>query len=427
MEVRKGKVAVAQAQVQKSQARRPHIFELDPLRATTCMGVVAVHVLAFTLYLNSSSLGSLSQNALVVAFHYTREMFMFVTAFAMVYVYFGRPFQLKRFWAKRSIGVLLPYVFWSAVYTWFNFSNHNPLPFLHELYYNLITGNASYQLYYILLTIQFYIILPVFLLFMKYVARHPWVTLAISFLIQVAFLWFSYHYVQKNVLSAYPFWRKFAKYEDTFVLTYEFYFVLGGFAAIYYKQITEFLLRNSWLVISSFVAMLVMLWLHFVIQLRVEHEGMGYALSVLQPVMVFYCLSLILFAFWLVARWASKKNADGKPKGYRFWHMLSDASFGVYLVHALFLNYLRDHVDPHLTGILHSYLGVFLTWLVTVVAAIVVSLVLLRIPVLSRLIGREGPMRKKQEQRPPTSAPREQINVDSSSSTGPQQIATVSN
>jgi hypothetical protein len=46
----------------------------------------------FTLILEKTTLGQQIQNALVVSVHYTREMFMFVTAFALVYVYYGRPF-----------------------------------------------------------------------------------------------------------------------------------------------------------------------------------------------------------------------------------------------------------------------------------------------------------------------------------------------
>jgi probable poly-beta-1,6-N-acetyl-D-glucosamine export protein len=95
---------------------RPFVYELNPLRATTALVVVAVHVLAFTAALNSTALGLQLQNALVVAVHYTREMFMFVTAFALVYVYYGKPFSATRFWKRRMIGVLLPYCIWSIFY-----------------------------------------------------------------------------------------------------------------------------------------------------------------------------------------------------------------------------------------------------------------------------------------------------------------------
>ena len=87
--------------VREQLSRRPHIYELDPLRICTALGVVAVHVLAFTAFLNHSDLGTQVQNAVVVALHFTRAVFMFVTAFALVYVYYGKPFALKQYWIKQ--------------------------------------------------------------------------------------------------------------------------------------------------------------------------------------------------------------------------------------------------------------------------------------------------------------------------------------
>ncbi len=50
------------------------------------------------------------------ALHFTREIFIAITAFVMVYGYVNRPFRAKAFWRKRGLGVLLPYVLWSLFY-----------------------------------------------------------------------------------------------------------------------------------------------------------------------------------------------------------------------------------------------------------------------------------------------------------------------
>src|SRR5579871_3818928 len=92
---------------QKEQRRRPYIYELDQLRVVTALGVIAVHVLAFTAFLNPDPLGTLVHYGLLNAFHFTRDVFMFITALALVYTYYGRPFSLTRFWKKRSVGVLM--------------------------------------------------------------------------------------------------------------------------------------------------------------------------------------------------------------------------------------------------------------------------------------------------------------------------------
>jgi peptidoglycan/LPS O-acetylase OafA/YrhL len=354
-----------------------------------------VHVLAFTVYLNHTDAGVQIQNAVVIALHFTREVFVFVTAFALVYVYYGKPFALKRFWSKRSLGTLLPYCIWSVVYVWVNTPGQSLVTFIKTAIFDVLTGNASYQMYYILLTLQFYILLPLFLLFLKRVAHHPWKVLSISFVIQVVLFYADYHLLQQGTVASSGFWQIVAAYQNRFVLVYQFYFILGGFTALYFQQIRSFLLRYGWIAACGLVAALAGLWVHFVLQLRVYQESIGYATSVLQPIMVFYSLAVILFALWLACRWASHKHREERPRGYRTWQVLSDASFGVYLIHVLFLTAILKWVVPIMPSVWPVAIRVILTWLMTAGSATAVSVMLLHIPVLSRLVGREHSARRK--------------------------------
>src|SRR5947209_18174117 len=129
---------------QNNQQARPYIYELDLLRAVTAVAVIAVHVLSGTMFLNHTTAGLLVQNGIFTSVHFTREIFMFITALALAYVYYGRPFELSRFWAKRSIGVLVPYCIWSIAYTCVNNpSQHSPGAFARLALFNILTGNAS--------------------------------------------------------------------------------------------------------------------------------------------------------------------------------------------------------------------------------------------------------------------------------------------
>src|SRR5256885_15141712 len=148
----------------QGEQTRPYIYELDLMRPVTAVTVVAVHVLSGTTMLNHTQAGLQVQNGIFTSVSVTRDVFMFITALALAYVYFGRPFSGKRFWAKRSIGILVPYCIWSIAYTWVNTSQHSPAAFAKLALLNILTGNASYQLYYILLTLQLYLVLPLFLL-----------------------------------------------------------------------------------------------------------------------------------------------------------------------------------------------------------------------------------------------------------------------
>jgi hypothetical protein len=105
--------------------------------------------------------------------------------------------------------------------------------------------------------------------------------------------------------------------------------------------------------------------------------------------MVFYSLSITLFLDWLACRWAARAAPGSPPRGRRFWHAISDASFGVYLVHAFILTTI---VIPHLAPLLPTWWPAggrsVLIWLIVAVSSVSISLGLLYVPGLSRLMGR---------------------------------------
>jgi surface polysaccharide O-acyltransferase-like enzyme len=374
----------------RGEQTRPYIYELDLMRPVTAVTVVAVHVLAFTLYLNDTAAGVQVQNGIITSVHFTREVFMFITALALTYVYFGRPFSAKRFWTKRSIGVVVPYCIWSIAYTWVNTSQHSPAAFVRAALFDILTGNASYQLYYILLTLQLYLVLPLFLLLLKHIQKHPWMALLISFALQVLVMYFDYRYIQQGSFASSGVWQIVAAYQDRFLLTYQFYFILGGLAALHLKQARAFVLSHGKWILSGFVLTLAALWVHFLLQVDVYHESQGYATSVLQPMMTFYSPVVIVLLCWLSSRWAGWKDQQGHPKGYRFWHSLSDASFGIYLVHAFILTALLRWVVPFMPEAWPVALRVFLTWFLTAGGAAGISMLLMKTPVLSHLVGRSA-------------------------------------
>jgi probable poly-beta-1,6-N-acetyl-D-glucosamine export protein len=378
--------------VESVRKTRRYIYDLDPLRAVTALGVVAVHVVSFTSYLNQINAGTQLQNVILTSLHYTRSVFMFVTAFAMVYVYYGKPFRLKQFWIRRGIGVLIPYSIWTAIYVWANAPAISPTHFVQTTLTDILNGNASYQLYYILLTIQFYIIFPLFLLFMKYAARHPWIVLTVSFVVQVVFYYVDYHTLQATSLAPSSIWNTISQYQNRFVFVYPFYFILGGVTALYFEQVRTFLLRHAQLITGALIIAILMLWAHFYVQVNVYHESIGYATSVLQPIMVIYCLAVIGFSLCMACSWASHTDEQGHPRGYRFWHTLSDASFGVYLIHALILNNVLKWIVPTLPAVWPVAVRVFFTWFLVAGSSMSISIILINIPLVSRLVGRAYPL-----------------------------------
>jgi len=383
-----------QGKTTKRQSR-PHVYELDPIRIVTALCVIGVHVLAFTLFLEHTGGATLLHNAVLNALHFTRQVFMFVTPFALVYVYYGKPFSTKSFLIKRAIGVLLPYSIWSILYTWVN--TPKPFwPFIGACLFNILTGSAAYQLYYILLSLEFYLLFPLFMMLLKRLERHPWKTLIISFVVQVLLIYTDYRYIQSGPFGNTSLGRFINDYQDRFVLTYQFFFFLGAFAALYLQPARAFILKHAWLVISIFLVATAWLWGHFFLQVLVYRQSQGYALSVLQPSIELYSIGVILLFCWIAAHWARWTDAAGHPSGSRFWHNLSDSSFGVYLAHVLILNnVVLPYIVPLFSSILPSALSIFIIWVLVGGGSILITLLLLRIPFLSRSVGRAHPVEAK--------------------------------
>jgi peptidoglycan/LPS O-acetylase OafA/YrhL len=372
----------------KTTSKRPHLHELDRLRVVTIFSVIAVHVLSKTAFLDTSLFALQVQNAFVTALHFTREIFMFVTAFALVYVYYGKPFAPGRFWKRRGLGVVLPYILWSAIYIWVTLPAHALPLFWHALWWDVLTGNASYQLYYILLTIQFYLLFPLFLVFLRRVKRHPWITLAVSFVLEVVTTYVIATYGQNTSLTGNAL-LAVNLLQDRFVLDYQFYFVLGGLAALYMEQVRAFVLRYQAWIIGGMLAAFLALELHYLVDIQIEHLPILAAGAVMQPIMAFYSLAAIAFLYWYAYRRVSRAAVTGAGRGNRVWGTLSNASFGVYLVHPLFL----AHILP-LVAVLSAWpvlVLVPLTWGAATGASVAFCVLLLNIPLLSRLVGREQP------------------------------------
>ncbi len=367
---------------------RQHIYEFDLIRTITALTVVGVHVMAFTAWVYASPMETTTHYAVLDSIHWTRNIFLFITAFVLTYVYYGRPFSLGRFWIKRGIGVLVPYIVWSVAYSWHNNPGQDPATFAHTAVLDIVTGNASYQLYYIMLTLQMYIALPVFFAIMKRIARHPWVALTISFAAEMVFSYWSYQYLQQGPLNSTSTGQFLMAFQDRFLLTYQFYILLGGLGALYMNQARGFLLSHGKMVIGTFVVGLAIALGTYIYQVEVYRASLDLASFVIQPAMTLYSVGVIVFLCWLAAVWVSRSREGGRPPAYRFWHLLSDASFGIYLVQAFVLDVILLQVLPQMPAYLPGGLRVFLSWALSALSSALITIVLLQIPVASRLVGR---------------------------------------
>lgn len=366
---------------EKNEEKKAHIYEIDFLRAITVFSVVTVHAFTSTAYLYSGSIFATDMIALFThALHYNREAFTFVTGLVLTYVYYHRSFSAGKFWSKRLLVIFIPYVLWSLFYVKINNNTLGFNNYLSLFWTDLITGNASYQLYYILLALQYYAIFPFFLWFIKKFKNHLLAVLLISFAIQLVTIYLDFTYIQKGPLTQLPIVNSFlTPYQDRLFISYQFFFVFGAIVAVYMDKAYKFLEKHGRLIPWFGLVSLFFFAFYFLHQLHIE--SMSYALSALQPSVVLYSIVAIIFFSWLSTIWVKEK------KMFKLVKAISDTSFGIFFVHVLILNYLIQKILPLLPVSIPIWEKMILIDLTTFIASIIVCLLLIRTKYLSWTIG----------------------------------------
>jgi poly(3-hydroxybutyrate) depolymerase/peptidoglycan/LPS O-acetylase OafA/YrhL len=379
---------------------RPHIVAFDMIRLIIMVFVVSVHTLSF-----AGGGVTMSVGAVTTIFHTSRELFLLLTALVLTYNYGHRPIKVGRFWRRRFWLVLPAYITWSAIY--YAADGHTrgafPMGFLHDLE----NAGARYHLYFLLVSMQIYLLFPVIRWVLKKTERyHAWLFGAA--LVYQAWLTVGLHYKVgrsgNGLLAQFLNGAGTGNWIDTYVL----YVVAGALAGWHFEALCAFTrrhLRNGWrvaLVAAAGVAAGIGVYL---IETEVFGATPNNASAVFQPVVIFEAL-----AFGWALLGAGLLWGDRGAPGRKFAAAGSASSFGIYLAHPLVLQVLLLVVGSHyfganggLTGWLHRLhhssfevlILLFIAVPVIYACAWVIASVMRRTPVSLLLTGREWKPKRK--------------------------------
>jgi len=159
---------------------------IDLLRIIAILGVIFIHTTTRTLEATSFNLQHFSWTLFLNQFfRFAVPMFFMISGFVLELSY---PFHASYYvYLKKRINrILIPYIFWSAIYYYFVYTRHNI-----DFFQAILNGSSSYQLYFIPTLLIFYIIFP---LIHKYyrVISHKWVLVFLGIL-QFSLLYFDYY------------------------------------------------------------------------------------------------------------------------------------------------------------------------------------------------------------------------------------------
>ena len=375
---------------------KEHLYEIDLMRAFIILGVVCVH--NFSFY-NTFNPGVTSPNVLLemglTALHFTRESFMFITGLVLFITYYQKPFKATDFWKKRFLLIAIPYIFWTVAYilfegTYLKHFSWSPGTLLPTIFKALLTGNQFF-LYYLLISMQLYVVFPLFIMAMKKLQKwHAWILVG-SFFFELFMMWLNSAYIQNLDITHLPVVLKWLiLYRDRNLITYQFWFIAGAFVAINYKPLRDYVVKHTRLFVATFLAMLVALWIHFAIGRLILHEDYSMSDLVLQPFMIPYSLATSVVLWRAGIAWADNRHKASMRWFSHFVKLVAAASFGVFLVHPFALHFVEVfvyRVHPNLTW---RMILLPLSILFVYGVSIIISNWLGKIPFVSYIVGQKS-------------------------------------
>jgi peptidoglycan/LPS O-acetylase OafA/YrhL len=358
------------------RATRQRLDHVDAMRPIKQFGVVATH----SLLMFTPAASGLAAGAALMLLHVTREAFLFISACMLTYSYYDlKRDNLKRFWRRRFVTVGIPYLCWTVIYflEGIHGESLSTLGYLHRLGFLLLTG--YYQLYFLVVLLQFYFVFPAFLWVLRRTRGHHALLLVASGVAQITYLALMRWSVLPEGL------RDFAASRE--IMSYQFYLLAGALAAVHYAEFDAWIRRHRRHIVMAVVltAAIAETW-YFVQGTGIVHFGAGLADDPFQPIVVPWNIAAILGVYLIGVALVSP---DRSRRTVVLTHMGSDDSYGVYLAQMLFIYALSGLGWKHLDSVVPWPIVIVATVLIVFVSCCVLTEVLARTPVAEALTGRK--------------------------------------
>ncbi len=367
---------------------RGRVTAVEYIRGAAMLGVVGIHTGAYSL---TGPAVNVHLFALLEIFtRFSVPIFFFVSAFGLFRQHRPEaPMDYGDYFRRRAATVLVPYLAWSllymAHYAWTTGEGHIWEP--PHIYEFLLFGLASYQLYFLVILIWFYALMPLWRAVVPVLAARPLPWLGALLTAQVAF-----NYWSCDVLS----FRADDYYVDLalkhrlnyWVVHYVFVFLLGAVCAVRLEDFRAFAARRRREAGAFFaLALAAMLGRYYwLLGAGKDPEQAVNTVQQLSPEGVVYTLAACLFLFAVFDR--PLPALLSSPLS-----MLARRSYVVYLVHPLVMFHLAAGLAAAGAAMTPPVVAGF--YAVTVWLSLLLAAGLEHAPALGRLLTGTAPRRIK--------------------------------
>jgi peptidoglycan/LPS O-acetylase OafA/YrhL len=344
------------------------------MRPVKQAGVVGTH----TIVNFAPAAASASSGAVLLLLHVSRLGFFFVSACMLTYTYADLNWRgVPRFYWRRFLSVGVPYLCWTVIYFFFLMPTthyHSIGSALQRLARMAETG--YYQLYFLLVIMQFYVVFPLVLLVLRWTRGHHGLVLAAAGLAQLA-------------MSVLTHWellpRLMLRYGQEDGLSYVFYLVGGCVVAFHLEKADAWVRRHARLVVTlTAAAALAAEGVYFLAHFGVT-SVLGSGSDPFQPSVIPFNVGAIACVYLagvaLVRAGRSRFTRAAVRSG-------SDNAYGIYLTHMLFITVLLWLGWKNLDAVIPWPLLCLLTVVIVVACGAVLTALLARTPLAVPLTGR---------------------------------------
>lgn len=397
--------------------RRRYLRQFDLYRVVACLCVIAQHAVLWPV-----PAGSVVGWSLVMVLHATREVFFFLSALLAAYSQLARPRSLLSFWARRIGPVLVPYLAWTLVYFCYTLASGSA----HRTAGAILARdllNGYYQLYFLVVLFQVYLVLPAVLWVLRRCRGHHGVLFAASLALQLAMMTLSHYFSWRTGVPRALRAADLGVITPRYVTGYQLYVVAGALAAWHFGELQRFVERRSRLVLVA-VGVVGAAAEGYYAYGVVAGQAPGHASDLFQPVAALWFLASCAGLWAAGWRWAARSAARGSRLTARAVRWGSDASGGFYLAHVLVLQLVFTGLAAAgLTAPAHWWAASAVLFVATVCGTGALVAVLLGSP-LRRVLT--GPDRARQRARLPAYPPAPLDPLDPRGPFGPITSATAS-
>jgi peptidoglycan/LPS O-acetylase OafA/YrhL len=318
---------------------RKRLDHIDAMRPVKQAAVISTHALIFFAPLATSS----TVVGLIMLTRFSRDAFLFVSACMLTYSYKDtQKIEMVHYTKRRFLSVGVPYLAWTVIYFFYtSLTNTRGFPYyslhlstvfsstgLHYFVHILLTG--YYHLYYLIVIMEFYLLFPLMMKFVRRFAKWHTQIMVFSLVWQIAF---------GILVSPHLFGFKISGVLQTrLIFSYAIYLIGGMIVALHLDPIHQWICEKArWIVALTILSAGVAEVFSYTSRFSTFPAYLKTGTNIFSPAILPFNFGAILCVYLLGVYLVAPAR---RPRTRAMVKSGSDNSYGVYLSQMLWIPFL---------------------------------------------------------------------------------------